>query len=287
MNLRSVALHTIGATAILACVGVNANAQVKSNARATSATHASAEMTKGKLNPSETKPGDKVALQLKNDVKSNGDVVLKKGTTITGVVRSVKSVEAKGKSSGQAQSMMEIEWFAPAVQGKAAQQLSIALQSVTQVNRFYDQRQAEGSDDFGFSGGAAVPVAARPSGGGGLLGGAVATVGGAVGATADVAGTAGTVTRTTTQSNAALLNMPSVVAVDNQTASNLESNFGTSSSSPLFRVGRGELVSAGGSKQSVELFSHLSNDTMITSPSKDFEISSGAQMQLLVGVSKQ
>ena len=48
----------------------------------------------------------------------------------------------------------------------------------------------------------------------------------------------------------------------------------------------GELVSAAGSKQSVELFSHLSNDTMITSPSKDFEISSGAQMQLLVGVSK-
>jgi hypothetical protein len=295
MNLRSVALHTIGATAFLAWISISANAQVRGNASATSATHASAEMTKGKLNPSETRPGDQVALRLKDDVKSNGNVVLKKGTTITGVVRSVKNLETKGQGSGQAQSMMEIEWLAPAAQGRAAQQVSIALQSVTQVNRLFEQRQADTSDDFGFAGGSsATPVAARPSGGGGggLLGGAV---GGAVGATAGVAGGVGSTVgatstaanRTTAQSNAALLNMPSVMAVDHQTASSLESNFGTSSSSPLFRVGHGELVSAGGSKQSVELFSHLSNDTMITSPSRDFEISSGAQMQLLVGVSKQ
>ena len=276
MNLRSVALHTIGATAFLAWVGINANAQTSGNTRATSATHASAEMTKGKLNPSQTKPGDQVALRLKDDVKSNGDVVLKKGTTITGVVRSVKSLETKGQGSGQARSMMEIEWLAPAAQGRAAQQVSIALQSVTQVNRLYDQRQAEGSDDFGYSGGgSAAPIVARSSGGGS----------GGVGSTVGAAST--TTNRTTAQSNAALLNMPSVMAIDHQTASSLESNFGTSSSSQLFRVGHGELVSAGGSKQSVELFSHLSNDTMITSPSRDFEISSGAQMQLLVGVSKQ
>ena len=41
-----------------------------------------------------------------------------------------------------------------------------------------------------------------------------------------------------------------------------------------------------GLKQSVDLFSHLSNDTVITSPYENFEISSGAQMQLLVGVKK-
>jgi hypothetical protein len=44
--------------------------------------------------------------------------------------------------------------------------------------------------------------------------------------------------------------------------------------------------SAGGSKHSVDLFSHLSNDTLITSPRENFEIFSGAQMQLLVGVKK-
>jgi len=95
-------------------------------------------------------------------------------------------------------------------------------------------------------------------------------------------------TRTTSPSNAALLNMPSVIALDTKTATSLESSFGTSpSSGQLFKVGHSEWITAGGSKQSVELFSHLSNDTMIASPSKDFEISSGAQMQLLVGVSKQ
>jgi hypothetical protein len=284
MNSRAVVLHTIGATALLAWMSAGANAQVNGKASATSATHATAEMTKGKLNPAETKPGDQVALRLKDDVKSNGDVVLKKGTTITGVVRTVKSLET--------QSMMEIEWFAPAAQGKAAQQLSFTLQSVTQVNRLYEQRQAEASDEFGLiAGGAASPVAARPSSGGGLLGG---PVGGAVGATTSVVGGVGSTvgadataaTRAGGKSNAALLNMPSVIAVDHQTASSLESNFGTSSSSQLFRVGHGELVTAGGSKQSVELFSHLSNDTVITSPSKSFEISSGAQVQLLVGVSK-
>ncbi len=294
MKLRSVVLHTIGATAFLGLISINVNAQAKGSASATSASHVAAEMTEGKLNPSKSKPGDRVALRLKDDVKSNGDVVLKKGTTVNGVVRSVKSVEGKGEASGQAQSMMEIEWLAPTVQGRAAQQLSIALQSVIQVNRLYEQREAEGSDDFGFGAGSAsaTPIAARSSGGGGgLLGG---TVGGAVGATAGVVGGVGstvgaassTAIRASTQSNASLLSMPSVMAVDQQTVTALESNFGTSSSGQLFKVGQGQLITAGGSKQSVELFSHLSNDTVITSPSKNFEISSGAQMQLLVGVSK-
>jgi len=54
----------------------------------------------------------------------------------------------------------------------------------------------------------------------------------------------------------------------------------------LFKVGHGELVASGGVRESVDLFSHLNNDTVITSPSKNFEISSGARMQLLVGIRK-
>ena len=88
------------------------------------------------------------------------------------------------------------------------------------------------------------------------------------------------------RSNVALLSMPSVVAVDQQASSNIESTLGTSLSGQLFRVGHGELISAGGSKQSVELYSHLSNDTVITSSGRNFEISSGAQIQMLVGVNR-
>jgi hypothetical protein len=86
------------------------------------------------------------------------------------------------------------------------------------------------------------------------------------------------------QSNTALLNMPSVVAADAQTATAIDSGLGASSSGQLFKVGRGQLVSAGGSQQSLDIFSHLNNDTVITAAAKDFEITAGAQMQLLVGV---
>jgi urease accessory protein UreE len=257
MSFRSNELQVIGAIVCVALLGVNAHAQKKRRARppappafVNSASHVAAELAKGTLKPSETQPGYEVALRLKDDVKSNGDVVLKKGTTITGVVRNVKSVESKGP----AQLMMEIEWFAPPLQGKAARQLSIALQSVTQMNQVAEQKQPEKIERIALT---------------------------------DANTTRNVAARTSVTSNAAMLNMPSVIAVDTKTASSLESNFGASSSEKLFKVGRSEWITAGGTKQSVELFSHLSNDTMITSPSKDFVISSGAQMQLLVGVSKQ
>src|SRR5262249_15643988 len=54
-----------------------------------SASHVAAEMTAGKISPVESKPGDTVMVQLQSDVKANGQVVLKKGTTITGVIRNL------------------------------------------------------------------------------------------------------------------------------------------------------------------------------------------------------
>src|SRR5438105_2006070 len=231
MNLRSARTHSIGAAAILVAMGLNSSAQVSSSAQASSASHVAAEMTKGKLNPANSKPGDTVALKLKDDVRSNGEVVLKKGTTITGVVRNVKSAESstasKGETKGQAQSMMEIEWLEPAAQGRAARNLSIALQSVSQVNPIYQHEQNDSfSDDLGLAGGGAASTAvARPAraSSGGLLGG----VGGVAGATSNVAtvasGAAGGLgSHASGQSNAALLNMPSVVAVDHQTSSTIE-----------------------------------------------------------------
>ncbi len=324
MNLRSIGKHGLCAVLILLWTSFNshvqasgnarskvrtsgrrsfnshAHAQAAGNAQSSSATHVSAEMTKGKLNPAESREGDQVALRLKDDVKSNGDVVLKKGTTITGVVRNVKRAEGKSKASGQAQSMMEVEWLVPAVQGRASQQLSIALQSVMQVNPIYAHEQEQSSaDGFGPVGGHAASSARS---GGGLLGGAVSATTDVAGGVTSTAGAAGSTaaavsgaassgvtnsTRSSGQSNAALLSMPSIVAVDQQTTASLENTFGMASSTQLYKVGRGEMITSGGSKQSVDIFSHLSNDTVITSPSKDFEISSGAQMQLLVGVDKR
>lgn len=66
-----------------------------------------------------------------------------------------------------------------------------------------------------------------------------------------------------------------------ETSANLQNNFGVSGGS-LFRVGGGQAISGGGTATSMDIFSHMSNDAVITSPSRDFEIASGAQMQLLV-----
>jgi hypothetical protein len=276
----------------------NSNGQGRTTATATSATQVSAEMTKGKLNPAHSKPGDQVTLKLNEDVKSNGDVVIKKGATITGVVRNVKRIEGKGEAKGQAQSMIEVDWLAPAVQGGVSHRLSIALQSVSQINPLHRQRQEEAAQSQSVlaESSAAGSLAGSAGGGGGLLGGAVGGVTGAVGTAASVSGSVlGSSSSTissatgsvgTARSNAALLSMPSVVAADAETDAALQNSLGMSSSGQLFMVGRGEVITAGGSKQSLDIYSHLNNDTVVTSPSRNFEISSGAQVQLLIGVQK-
>jgi hypothetical protein len=277
----------------MAAVSANANAQVSGSAQSSSATSIAAELAKGKLSPTGSKPGDTVLVKLKDDLRSNGSVVLKKGTLITGVVRDVKSADANS------QSMMWIEWVTPSNQGKVPRNLSVALQSVLQVNPIFRHEQENAaSADFGLPAvDSPAPPASRPTAtrssapNGGLLGGTVngvaataSNVTTGVGSTRAI-GTATTSTAGT--SNVALMSMPSVVAVDHQTASAIEGNLNGSSSGQLFRLGHGQLTTLSGSQQSLDIFSHLNNDTVITSANKDFEISSGAQMQLLVGVTKK
>ena len=184
-------------------------------------------------------------MRLQDNIRSNGELILRKGSTLTGIVRNVT------RSEDQSQSIVQIEWLVPAFEDKRAPELSIALKSVTQVNPI-DRIEHE----------RAVPTTTESL---------------AVNSWAPV----------NTRSNTALLKMPSVVAVDQQSIADIEKSLGAESPSQLFKVGQGTLITSGGSKQSVDLFSHLSNDTVITSQSKDFEISSGAQMQLLVGVNRR
>jgi len=89
------------------------------------------------------------------------------------------------------------------------------------------------------------------------------------------------------KANVALLRMPSVVTADEQTRASLQSALGTASGSQLFRTGRGQVVAADGARVSIDMFSHLNNDTVFVSRAKDFEISTGAQLQLLVGVARR
>jgi hypothetical protein len=235
----------------------------------------SAELVKGKLNPSSSKPGDKIAVRLNDDVRSNGTVLLKKGTTITGIVKNSRQVDSKSK--GGAQSMMEIEWLAPEASGAATQKLNVAMQSLAYTNPLFAQQQNEES---GFAGaGAAAPRVAPQSGGG------VQSAGAGVGGT--VASGAGSTVSAAGQTATGLSASPTIPSAsplaDVGTASSLHDNFGISNG-PLYTMGHGQVITAEGTRNNVDLFSHLSNDTVITSPGRNFEVSSGAQMQLLVGV---
>jgi hypothetical protein len=291
---RSIGMKVMAVPLIVALVGLpaiaqTANRQAAARAEAQSATHVSAEMVKGRLSPGASKPGDQFALRLNEDMKSNGEVVMKKGTTITGVVKNVKRAEGNSSPKGQAQSMMEIEWLTPPAQGRTSKQIMIAMQSISYTNPIYAHGQQASDADFALVSSAAASGAAGSGGGlaGGVLGGATSTVTSiAAGAGATVGSVASGTTARTHSSNAALLSMPTVMAADSNTSAALQNTFGMSSSEPLFKTGHGEVVSAGGSKSNIDIFSHFSNDTVLTSPSNNFEISSGAQMQLLVGVQK-
>ena len=265
-------------------------AQSVARADAQSESRVSAEMVKGKLNPETSKPGDEIAVRLNEDVKSNGQVVLKKGATIKGVVRKVNRAEKKraakanGTAQTSAQSMLELEWITPGVSGAAAsQQLNLALQSVVYTNPLYAHQQEQSSTAPAFASPAPAP-ARSGSGGvgvgvvGGVVGGAtssVSSIGGGLGAQS--AGSVGAVA----QSQAHLARPTSINPVSAETATVLQNNFGVAGG-PLFLVGSGQAISSAGTASSIDIFSRMSNDAVITSPSRDFEISSGAQMQLLV-----
>src|SRR5262249_21714580 len=126
----------------------------------------------------------------------------------------------------------------------------------------------------------------RPAGRSGAGSGLRASGGGGVGSTAGCL-TSSASTTASRRSNVALLSMPSVIAVDQKTRSAIESRLGGSSSGQLFRIGNSQLNSSSESKQEIDFYSHLGNDTVITSPTQNFEISRGAQMQMLVGVNRK
>ena len=146
--------------------------------------------------------------------------------------------------------MLEIEWL-PVASHHAVQEISFTVQSVTQINPSRASQAVNPPDDPDL-----------------------------------LSTTARFATSTNNRSNVALLSMPYVVAADSETTASIKGTLGMQNSGQLFKVGHGQLISFGGVKETVDLYSHLENDTVITSPSRNFEISSGAQMHMLVGVNR-
>ena len=207
------------------------------------ASNVDAEVAQGRLNPATTKPGDAIVLRLLEDVKTNGEIVLKKGAMIVGFVRNANCIGGDKNSP-----FIEVEWTSRELQSNSDFQVMLAVQTVYQ-SIITDDSTAP-----------AVEMLRRATSSG---------------------------TPAPMKTNVALLKMPSVVTADDQTRAGLQGALGTASGSQLFRTGRGQAVGSDGSQVSINMFSHLNNDTVFVSRAKDFEISAGAQLQLLVGVARR
>ena len=151
-------------------------------------------------------------------------------------------------SADENSSFIEVEWASPELQTNSSYQVMLAVQAVRQV---------------------AIDDTTSPA---------------AFDQLKSVASSRSSAPMTT---NAALLKMPSVVTADDRTRASLQTALGTANGTQLFRTGRGQVFGSDGSAVSVDMFSHLNNDTVFVSRAKDFEISTGAQLQLLVGVTRR
>ena len=140
-----------------------------------------AELTKP-VDAGKARPGDRVTAKVTEDVKSDGKVVVRKGSTLVGHV-----TEARARSKGSSDSRLGIV-FDKAVL-KSGQELSFngALQALAPPVNAALSTAADESSNIGVAG-PSGGGGGRRSGGGGLLGGATSAVGGATSTTAGVVG---------------------------------------------------------------------------------------------------
>jgi pilus assembly protein FimV len=159
------------------------------------------------LDAKHSKPGDPVVAKTTQDVKQNGQVVLKKGSELKGHV-----TQAEARSGQNAESTLGVVFDSAVPKGSHEPmpanfsiQALAAAQNQAETSIGEDQAALGSAGQAGFTGsGATAPVGAPAPAGGGLTRGVGGTVGGvtntAGGVTRNVApaatGTVGTTTRT-------------------------------------------------------------------------------------------
>jgi hypothetical protein len=212
------------------------------------------------LDVKHSKPGERVVAQTTQDVKQDGQVVLKKGTKLVGHV-----TEAQARTKENKESSLGIMFDHAVMKGGQEVPMHVGLQALAAAS---NQTSAAASDY------SQMPVSAPASGGmgrssgGGLVGGAGATAGGAVGATGNAAGnvgqTAGGTVGATTRTAASAAGSSGGLNAAGELTSNSKGVFGL---------------------QGLNLNSAASNATqgsVVTSTSQNVHLDSGTQMILQV-----
>lgn len=150
-----------------------------------SGTTLNAELTHS-LDAKSAKPGDQVTAKVTEDVKSDGKVVVHKGSKLVGHV-----TEAQARSKGSADSRLGIVFDKAVLKGGQEMSFNGAVQALAPpVSAALSAAGDESSivNAPGPTAGGGTPRSG--GGGGGLLGGATATATGVVGATTNIAGSA-------------------------------------------------------------------------------------------------
>jgi hypothetical protein len=211
------------------------------------------------------KPGDAVTAKTTFATKSNGNVVIPKGTKLVGHIS-----EAKARAKGESESAVGIVFDKAVMKNGQEIPLNVALQAVAASQTAASSFVAQ--DDLYAGGGAVSGAGAGGRGsGGGVLGGARSTAGATAGSVANTAGNAGGVA-------GGAINSTANVA-------------GTASSATRGAVGglnaAGELTSNSQGVFGLEglnLNSATSNRTqgsLITSSSKNVHLDSGTKLLLV------
>lgn len=126
-----------------------------------------------------SKPGDEVVAKSTEDVKSQGHVVIPRGSKIVGHV-----TEVKARQKGQSDSTVGIAFDHAVLKDGSQVPVPLAVQAISSSNAM-----AQSNDEVIMPISAApAPMASGRASGGGLLGGVGSTASGAVGATGGLAG---------------------------------------------------------------------------------------------------
>ena len=212
---------------------VSPSAAAEANASASASSAISGQTVPAQLSKPvdarKNKPGDEVVAKTTQDVKSNGQVVIPRGSKIMGRV-----TEAKARTKGQNQSSLSLAFDRAILNNGTNVPVSFAVQAIGSSTMGVQAEEQPLAASAG-SASMAAPTAARASGG--LVGGVGATAGGvtntaaetgsATGSLSSASGVGGVASVPLSATSQGVVGMPSlnlVSATSSSTANKITSN---------------------------------------------------------------
>jgi len=229
------------------------------------------------------KPGDEVTAKTTEAVRSDGRVIIPKGSTLKGHV-----TQASARGEGQSESVLGITFDRVVMSGGQEIPVNFAVRAISSAETMATSSSsfAEGPVMSGGMAGGGAGGSGHSSGG--VLGGVGSTAGGAVGATGGVVGNVGNaanvgnatnVGKATNVSNAT--NLDSATNATGSLAGNSRgATGGLNSAGQLMSNSQGVFGMNGLSLQTVAAGSNNTQGTLITSKDRNVHLDSGTRMLL-------